>query len=88
MTWPKRRRSSTSCDDRLLVPERCRIARRTIQTIKVNLGFPAIDNSAGIGLGAVGVLPPLFVAAAQALPDLDIMANSARRLRPPNWSRV
>jgi Cu+-exporting ATPase len=35
----------------------------------------------GISLAALGILPPILAAAAQSLPDLGIMANSARLLR-------
>lgn len=35
----------------------------------------------GITLAAAGILPPILAAAAQSLPDLGIMVNSARLLR-------
>jgi Cd2+/Zn2+-exporting ATPase/Cu+-exporting ATPase len=68
-------------DDWLLVPELFRIAKRTMRVVKTNLGFTAVYNVVGISLAAVGVLPPILAAAAQSLPDLGIMANSARLLR-------
>jgi Cd2+/Zn2+-exporting ATPase/Cu+-exporting ATPase len=68
-------------DDWLLVPELFRIAQRTMRVVKTNLGFTAVYNVAGISLAALGILPPILAAAAQSLPDLGIMANSARLLR-------
>jgi hypothetical protein len=36
----------------------------------------------GIGLAAAGLLPPVLAAAAQSLPDVAILLNSARLLSP------
>jgi Cd2+/Zn2+-exporting ATPase/Cu+-exporting ATPase len=49
--------------------------------VKTNLGFTAVYNVVGISLAALGILPPILAAAAQSLPDLGIMANSAPLLR-------
>ena len=68
-------------DDWLLVPELFRIAQRTMRVVQTNLGFTAVYNVVGISLAALGILPPILAAAAQSLPDLGIMANSARLLR-------
>lgn len=68
-------------DDWNLVPETFRLARRTMGIVKMNLGFTALYNIVGLSLAALGILPPIFAAAAQSLPDLGIMANSARLLR-------
>jgi Cu+-exporting ATPase len=57
------------------------LARRTLGTIRQNLGFTALYNGAGIALAFAGVLPPVLAAAAQALPDVAIMLNSGRLLR-------
>lgn len=64
-----------------LVPEVLRIARRTIGIVKMNLAFTAVYNVVGLTLAAFGILPPILAAAAQSLPDLGILANSARLLR-------
>jgi Cd2+/Zn2+-exporting ATPase/Cu+-exporting ATPase len=64
-----------------LVPELLRIARRTMRTVKVNLGFTAVYNVVGLSLAALGFLPPVLAAAAQSLPDLVILGNSARLIR-------
>ena len=68
-------------DDWKLVPEALRIARRTMNTVKINIGFTAVYNLAGLALAAMGFLPPAMAAAAQAGPDFGILANSARLLR-------
>ena len=67
-------------DDWKLVPEVLRIARRTMNTVKINIGFTAVYNLAGLALAALGFLPPAMAAAAQAGPDFGILANSARLL--------
>jgi Cd2+/Zn2+-exporting ATPase/Cu+-exporting ATPase len=68
-------------DDWALVPEVLRIAQRTMRVVKLNLAFTALYNFVGITLAAFGILPPVLAAAAQSLPDLGILANSARLLR-------
>ncbi len=68
-------------DDWTMVPELLRIARRTMKVVKMNLGFTALYNIAGLTLAALGFLPPILAAAAQSLPDLGILGNSARLLR-------
>ncbi|MEO7839250.1 MAG: cation-translocating P-type ATPase [Anaerolineales bacterium] len=68
-------------EDWALVPDVIRIARRTMGIVKMNLAFTAIYNVVGLALAAFGFLPPVFAAAAQSLPDIGILANSARLLR-------
>jgi Cu+-exporting ATPase len=68
-------------EDWWLVPEVLQIARRTMGIVRMNLGFTAVYNVVGLALAAFGFLPPIFAAAAQSLPDLGILANSARLLR-------
>ena len=68
-------------DDWMLVPEVLRIARRTMAVVKLNIGFTAVYNLAGLSLAALGFLPPVLAAAAQSLPDLGILGNSSRLLR-------
>jgi Cd2+/Zn2+-exporting ATPase/Cu+-exporting ATPase len=74
-------------DDWALVPEAVRIARRTMRIVRGNLGFTVAFNAVGVTLAAFGFLPPIFAAAAQSIPDLGIMANSARLLRQPSAPR-
>ncbi len=69
-------------EDWRLVPESFRIARRTMGVVRINLGFTIVYNLIGLSLAALGLLPPVFAAAAQSGPDLGILANSARLLNP------
>jgi Cd2+/Zn2+-exporting ATPase/Cu+-exporting ATPase len=68
-------------EDWNLVPEVIRIARRTLRVVKINLAFTAVYNLVGLSLAAFGILPPVLAAAAQSLPDIGILGNSARLLR-------
>jgi len=70
-------------DDWGLVPDVFAIAHRTMRVVKMNIAFTALYNLVGLSLAAFGVLPPIFAAAAQSLPDLGILANSSRLLRQP-----
>jgi Cu+-exporting ATPase len=74
-------------DDWRLIPEVLRIARRTMRVVKMNITFTALYNLVGLSLAALGFLPPIFAAAAQSLPDLGILANSARLLHQRNRAR-
>jgi Cd2+/Zn2+-exporting ATPase/Cu+-exporting ATPase len=68
-------------EDWNLAPEAFETARKTMGVVKMNLAFTAIYNLAGLTLAALGFLPPVLAAAAQSLPDLGILGNSARLLR-------
>ena len=68
-------------DDWSLVPEVLRIAQRTMRIVKMNLAFTTLYNVVGLSLAAFGILPPVLAAAAQSLPDIGIMGNSARLLK-------
>jgi Cd2+/Zn2+-exporting ATPase/Cu+-exporting ATPase len=68
-------------EDWSLVPNVLRIAQRTMQIVKMNLAFTTVYNIVGLSLAAFGILPPVLAAAAQSLPDIGIMGNSARLLR-------
>nr|AHE39510.1 Heavy metal translocating P-type ATPase [Streptomyces sp. F2] len=68
-------------EDWTLVPQAVRIARRTARAIRLNIGFTAGYNAIGLSAAAFGVLPMMLAAAAQSVPDLGILANSARLLR-------
>ncbi len=68
-------------EDWTLVPEVLRIARRTMNVVRMNLIFTALYNIAGLSLAAFGFLPPILAAAAQSLPDIGILGNSSRLLR-------
>jgi Cu+-exporting ATPase len=68
-------------DDWSLIPEAFATARRTMGIVKMNLAFTAVYNVVGLTLAAFGLLPPVLAAAAQSLPDIGILANSARLLK-------
>jgi Cu+-exporting ATPase len=68
-------------EDWTLAPEVFGIARRTMRVVKMNLAFTTLYNALGLSLAALGILPPILAAAAQSLPDLGILGNSARLLR-------
>ncbi len=68
-------------DDWSAVPEVVRMARRTLNVIRGNLAFTTAYNALGLTLAALGILPPIFAAAAQSLPDIGILGNSSRLLR-------
>jgi P-type Cu+ transporter len=68
-------------EDWTLIPEAFRVARHTMGVVKLNIGFTVVYNVVGLSLAAFGFLPLVVAAAAQSLPDLGILANSARLLR-------
>jgi Cu+-exporting ATPase len=68
-------------EDWNLVPDVLKIAQRTMRIVKMNLAFTTVYNLVGLSLAAFGILPPVLAAAAQSLPDIGIMGNSARLLK-------
>ncbi len=68
-------------EDWTLVPRLLLTARQTMGVVKLNLGFTAVFNLVGLSLASLGFLPVIFAAAAQSIPDIGILANSARLLR-------
>lgn len=68
-------------DDWTLIPQVIRTAQRTMNTVRMNLTFTGIYNIVGLSLAAFGILPPIYAAAAQSLPDIGILANSSRLLK-------
>jgi len=52
-----------------------------MRVVRTNLLFTTAYNIIGLTLAAFGFLPPVLAAAAQSLPDIGIMGNSARLLR-------
>jgi P-type Cu+ transporter len=68
-------------DDWSLVPDAVRTARRTMRVVRGNFAFTGLYNVIGLSLAALGFLPPVLAAAAQSIPDLGILGNSARLFR-------
>lgn len=69
-----------------MLPQIFRLARRTMRVVHLNIGFTAIYNLIGLTLAALGLLPPVLAAAAQSIPDIGIVGNSARLLRATDLS--
>ncbi|RMF52371.1 MAG: cadmium-translocating P-type ATPase [Chloroflexota bacterium] len=69
-----------------MLPQIFRLARRTMRVVYLNIGFTAIYNLIGLTLAALGLLPPVLAAAAQSIPDIGIVGNSARLLRATDLS--
>ena len=68
-------------DDWSLVPKAFATAKRTMGVIRGNLYFTGVFNVVGMGLAATGIVPLIYAAAAQSIPDVGILANSARLLK-------
>ena len=68
-------------EDWNLVPDILKIAQRTMRIVKMNLAFTTPYNVIGLSLAAFGILPPVLAAAAQSLPAIGILGNSARLLK-------
>jgi Cd2+/Zn2+-exporting ATPase/Cu+-exporting ATPase len=69
-------------DDWQLIPQVLGIAQRTMNVVKMNLIFTAVYNVVGISLAAFGILPPVLAATLQSIPDLGLLGNSSRLLKP------
>ena len=68
-------------EDWTLVPKLFDISKNAMRVVRMNILFTALYNLVGLSLAAFGILPPALAAAAQSLPDVGILANSARLIR-------
>jgi cation transport ATPase len=68
-------------NDLLAVPKALRLSRRTLRTIRQNLGWAFAYNLAALPLAAVGLLNPIIAGAAMGLSSVSVVTNSVRLRR-------